>query len=95
MENKARELLCTSRRSWSSPVSSGAPSRTLGKKNVTSDVNRLQTQSSLTPLTKSPTLCPSRLGVDVCEAGFPIASEGDFDAVKAVAEEVGRRDAKS
>jgi len=30
-----------------------------------------------------------KLGVDVCEAGFPIASEGDFDAVKAVAEEVG------
>jgi len=31
----------------------------------------------------------SKLGVDVCEAGFPIASEGDFDAVKAVAEEIG------
>jgi len=28
-----------------------------------------------------------RLGVDVIEAGFPIASEGDFRAVKAVAEE--------
>jgi len=27
-----------------------------------------------------------RLGVDVIEAGFPIASEGDFEAVKAVAE---------
>src|SRR4029450_11973961 len=25
------------------------------------------------------------LGVDVIEAGFPIASEGDFDAVRAVA----------
>jgi len=23
-----------------------------------------------------------RLGVDIIEAGFPIASEGDFDAVK-------------
>ena len=28
-----------------------------------------------------------RLGVDVIEAGFPIASEGDFDAVRAVAAE--------
>src|SRR6266508_956968 len=27
------------------------------------------------------------LGVDVIEAGFPIASDGDFAAVKAVAEE--------
>ncbi len=26
-----------------------------------------------------------RLGVDVIEAGFPAASEGDFEAVKAVA----------
>ena len=31
----------------------------------------------------------SRLGVDVCEAGFPIASPGDFDAVRRIAEEVG------
>ena len=31
----------------------------------------------------------SRLGVDVCEAGFPIASQGDFDAVRRIAEEVG------
>jgi len=31
----------------------------------------------------------SRLGVDVCEAGFPIASPGDFEAVKAIAEKVG------
>ncbi len=30
----------------------------------------------------------ARLGVDVIEAGFPIASQGDFDAVKAVAGEV-------
>ncbi len=30
----------------------------------------------------------ARLGVDVIEAGFPIASQGDFDAVRAVAEEV-------
>ncbi|MBD3267377.1 2-isopropylmalate synthase [bacterium] len=29
-----------------------------------------------------------RLGVDVIEAGFPISSIGDFDSVKAVAEEV-------
>jgi 2-isopropylmalate synthase len=29
-----------------------------------------------------------RLGVDVIEAGFPIASQGDFEAVKAVAAEV-------
>src|SRR5277367_86335 len=31
-----------------------------------------------------------RLGVDVIEAGFPIASEGDFEAVKAVASVVRR-----
>ena len=31
----------------------------------------------------------SSLGVDVCEAGFPIASPGDFDAVSAIAQEVG------
>jgi 2-isopropylmalate synthase len=30
-----------------------------------------------------------RLGVDVIEAGFPIASDGDFHSVKAVAEECG------
>ena len=29
-----------------------------------------------------------RLGVDVIEAGFPIASEGDFQAVKAVSKEI-------
>ncbi len=29
-----------------------------------------------------------RLGVDVLEAGFPIASEGDFEAVRAIAQEV-------
>lgn len=31
----------------------------------------------------------SRLGVDVCEAGFPIASPGDFEAVSTIAKEVG------
>jgi 2-isopropylmalate synthase len=31
-----------------------------------------------------------RLGVDVIEAGFPIASEGDFEAVRAIAREVRR-----
>jgi isopropylmalate/homocitrate/citramalate synthase len=31
----------------------------------------------------------SRLGVDVLEAGFPIASIGDFEAVKRIATEVG------
>jgi 2-isopropylmalate synthase len=31
----------------------------------------------------------SRLGVDICEAGFPIASQGDFDAVRRIAKEVG------
>jgi len=31
----------------------------------------------------------SLLGVDVCEAGFPVASEGDFAAVKKISEEVG------
>src|SRR6056297_2822783 len=30
----------------------------------------------------------ARLGVDAIEAGFPIASEGDFEAVKAVAQSV-------
>lgn len=30
-----------------------------------------------------------RLGVDVCEAGFPIASPGDFEAVSQIAREVG------
>ncbi len=29
-----------------------------------------------------------RLGVDIIEAGFPIASEGDYEAVKAVASEI-------
>ena len=31
-----------------------------------------------------------RLGVDVIEAGFPIASEGDFESVRAIAEELTR-----
>ncbi|KAJ3117237.1 hypothetical protein HDU96_007496 [Phlyctochytrium bullatum] len=31
----------------------------------------------------------SRLGVDVCEAGFPVASVGDFEAVQRIAKEVG------
>tara|TARA_B110001452_G_scaffold266668_1_gene274158 strand:+ start:287 stop:2071 length:1785 start_codon:yes stop_codon:yes gene_type:complete len=31
----------------------------------------------------------SRLGVDVCEAGFPIASNGDFEAVRQVAKTAG------
>ena len=31
-----------------------------------------------------------RLGVDVIEAGFPIASDGDFEAVKAIASVVRR-----
>ncbi|KAI9908358.1 hypothetical protein PsorP6_003886 [Peronosclerospora sorghi] len=31
----------------------------------------------------------SVLGVDVCEAGFPISSPGDFDAVSAIAKEIG------
>ena len=30
----------------------------------------------------------ARLNVDVIEAGFPIASEGDFEAVRAVAREI-------
>jgi 2-isopropylmalate synthase len=29
-----------------------------------------------------------RLGVDIIEAGFPIASEGDFDAVRLIAKEI-------
>src|SRR5512139_1464094 len=32
----------------------------------------------------------ARMGVDIIEAGFPIASPGDFEAVRRVAEEVGR-----
>ena len=31
-----------------------------------------------------------RLGVDIIEAGFPIASDGDFESVKAIAEEIRR-----
>ena len=31
----------------------------------------------------------ARLGVDICEAGFPIASQGDFEAVKQVAQTAG------
>jgi 2-isopropylmalate synthase len=31
----------------------------------------------------------SRLGVDICEAGFPIASPGDFEAVSLIAAEIG------
>ena len=34
----------------------------------------------------------AELGVDVIEAGFPIASQGDFDAVQAIAREVGTKD---
>jgi 2-isopropylmalate synthase len=32
------------------------------------------------------------LGIDVMEAGFPIASPGDFESVKAIAETIGQRD---
>ncbi len=35
----------------------------------------------------------ARLGVDVIEAGFPIASPGDFEAVRQVAAEVGQGEA--
>src|SRR5512134_1490459 len=31
-----------------------------------------------------------KLGVDVIEAGFPIASDGDFEAVQAIAKEMER-----
>jgi len=31
----------------------------------------------------------SSLGVDILEAGFPVASQGDFDAVERIATEVG------
>src|SRR3982750_2266215 len=34
----------------------------------------------------------TELGVDVLEAGFAIASPGDFESVKAIAESIGRRD---
>ncbi len=33
-----------------------------------------------------------KLGVDIIEAGFPIASPGDFEAVKKIAEEIGSSD---
>jgi 2-isopropylmalate synthase len=33
----------------------------------------------------------TELGVDVMEAGFPIASQGDFASVKAIAESIGKR----
>ena len=33
-----------------------------------------------------------KLGVDIIEAGFPASSQGDFDAVKAVAQKVGNTD---
>jgi 2-isopropylmalate synthase len=46
---------------------------------------------SMTPLEKlSMARQLGRLGVDVIEAGFPIASQGDFEAVRAVAREVSR-----
>ncbi|CDW87649.1 2-isopropylmalate synthase [Stylonychia lemnae] len=31
----------------------------------------------------------SRMNVDVCESGFPVASKGEFEAVKAIAQQVG------
>jgi 2-isopropylmalate synthase len=34
----------------------------------------------------------TELGVDVLEAGFPIASPGDFESVQAIAESIGQRD---
>ena len=34
----------------------------------------------------------ARLGVDVIEAGFPIASDGDFESVEAIAKTVQRPD---
>ena len=36
----------------------------------------------------------ARLGVDVIEAGFAIASHGDFDAVSRIAEAVGTEDGR-
>src|SRR3981081_345264 len=36
----------------------------------------------------------ARLGVDVIEAGFPIASPGDFEAVQAIARQLGDRGPK-
>src|SRR5690348_16403220 len=34
----------------------------------------------------------TELGVDVMEAGFPIASPGDYEAVKAISETIGQRE---
>ena len=34
----------------------------------------------------------ARLGVDIIEAGFPIASPGDFEAVTRLAQDVGQMD---
>ena len=33
----------------------------------------------------------SKLGVDIIEAGFPVASPGDYAAVRQIAEEVGNQ----
>lgn len=45
--------------------------------------------ASLNPAEKLEIACQlERLGVDVIEAGFPVASPGDFDAVAAVAKQV-------
>lgn len=35
--------------------------------------------------------CSASAGVDVIEAGFPVASPDDFEAVRAIAQEVRRR----
>ncbi len=46
---------------------------------------------SMTPAEKLRLACQlDRLGVDIIEAGFPISSDGDFEAVKAVAASVRR-----
>src|SRR5512136_1482622 len=34
----------------------------------------------------------ARMGVDIIEAGFPIASQGDYEAVRRIAAEVGQAD---
>ena len=45
----------------------------------------------MTPAEKLRLACQlDRLGVDIIEAGFPISSDGDFEAVKAVAATVRR-----
>ena len=41
------------------------------------------------PAPLAPPACPLPAGVDVIEAGFPVASPDDFEGVRSIAQEVG------